>query len=275
MDHRMRNPYRRLDPFTEKDHGLFFGREDELSRLLDQVQAHDVTVLLGDRNVGKTSLLRAGLTPKLEELGYTVVYVGCLDSPVLRIQEALERLELGRIPIQSTSLLALLQNIVQRTTCCVLLLDHAEQLFTRASNEERHQFMLDIASLLRHGNSRLKLVVSMRQDLAYHLLELSAQVPDLYHRDHTLHLAGLRRESAYLALTAPSARTAFPFPAEVAQVCLDDLGQAYDLPDLQILGFELFEFAQRHNRPVTLTDYYAIGRSPAILDQFFAAMVDN
>jgi Cdc6-like AAA superfamily ATPase len=61
------SPYRGLTPYSEQDAPLFFGREDECDVVIDNMMASRLTLLYGASGVGKTSLLRAGVTHELLE----------------------------------------------------------------------------------------------------------------------------------------------------------------------------------------------------------------
>jgi WD40 repeat protein len=95
------NPWPGLEAFREADAAFFFGREharDELTRLVAQQR---LVVLYGRSGLGKTSLLRAGLFPKLRAAQYLPIYVRALfrstdataREPDLRMQvkAAIER----------------------------------------------------------------------------------------------------------------------------------------------------------------------------------------
>src|SRR6187549_1849621 len=64
-------------PYEERNADAFFGRKDDVARL-DQLLTGDahVVVLSAAAGVGKTSLLRAGLTPALVRRGLTVLTIG-------------------------------------------------------------------------------------------------------------------------------------------------------------------------------------------------------
>ena len=64
-------------PYEERNADAFFGRKDDAARL-DQLLTGDahVVVLSAGAGVGKTSLLRAGLTPALIRRGLTVITIG-------------------------------------------------------------------------------------------------------------------------------------------------------------------------------------------------------
>ena len=69
------NPWPGLESFEENAHAFFFGRDQEAGSLRDRVLDAPVTVLYGRSGLGKTSLLRAGLFPKLREENFLPVYV--------------------------------------------------------------------------------------------------------------------------------------------------------------------------------------------------------
>jgi tetratricopeptide (TPR) repeat protein len=69
------HPWPGLRSFSEDDSPYFFGREREIEALLDLVDRSQVTVLYGQSGLGKTSLLRAGLFPRLKPTDRLPVWV--------------------------------------------------------------------------------------------------------------------------------------------------------------------------------------------------------
>lgn len=63
------SPWPGLRSFTEGNRDFFFGRRQEANELTERVLHRRLTVLYGPSGLGKTSLLRAGLMPKLRGLG--------------------------------------------------------------------------------------------------------------------------------------------------------------------------------------------------------------
>src|SRR5262245_10047614 len=70
-----RHPWLGLDSFSEDTRGFFFGRDEEVAELARRVQRKLLTVLFGQSGLGKTSILRAGLVPRLRGHGYCPIYV--------------------------------------------------------------------------------------------------------------------------------------------------------------------------------------------------------
>ncbi|MBS0379142.1 MAG: hypothetical protein JSS29_11700 [Proteobacteria bacterium] len=89
-----RNPWLGLASFTEETRAYFFGRDAEIAELARRVQRKLLTVLFGQSGLGKTSILRAGLVPRLRAQGYCPVYVRIdyargTPEPAEQIKEAI------------------------------------------------------------------------------------------------------------------------------------------------------------------------------------------
>ena len=69
------HPWLGLDSFSEATRSWFHGRDEEVAELARRVQRKLLTVLFGQSGLGKTSILRAGIVPRLREQGYCPVYV--------------------------------------------------------------------------------------------------------------------------------------------------------------------------------------------------------
>lgn len=94
------SPYVRLRAYSEGEQGIFFGRAREITELLRLVEGDSVSILYGLSGVGKSSLLNAGLFPRLRDRNFLPVRVRLehteggegLTSQVLRaVEEAAER----------------------------------------------------------------------------------------------------------------------------------------------------------------------------------------
>jgi hypothetical protein len=75
------NPWPGLFWYTEEQAHLFFGREAETEELLRLIQRETLTVLFGRSGLGKTSLLRAGVFPRLRQQGFFPVVLRLDYSP--------------------------------------------------------------------------------------------------------------------------------------------------------------------------------------------------
>jgi len=89
-------PWPGLDAFTEALSPFFFGRDAEADELYRRVRRDLVTLLFGQSGLGKTSLLQAGLFPRLRWSGFLPILIR-LDysaqalSPASQVKAAIER----------------------------------------------------------------------------------------------------------------------------------------------------------------------------------------
>jgi class 3 adenylate cyclase len=60
------SPYKGLHAFEKEDQDLFFGRESAVRQLMDAVAASALVPVVGASGIGKSSLVQAGLLPRLE-----------------------------------------------------------------------------------------------------------------------------------------------------------------------------------------------------------------
>ncbi|MGH8135666.1 MAG: WD40 repeat domain-containing protein, partial [Steroidobacteraceae bacterium] len=69
------NPWLGLFSYSEETRAYFHGRDEETAELCRRVQRKLLTVLFGQSGLGKTSLLHAGIVPRLRSENYCPVYV--------------------------------------------------------------------------------------------------------------------------------------------------------------------------------------------------------
>ncbi len=68
-------PYRGMQKFSEEHKNLFFGRTKPIDEIFDLLKNNRLTVIFGRSGIGKSSLLNAGLLPKLRENFYLPVLI--------------------------------------------------------------------------------------------------------------------------------------------------------------------------------------------------------
>lgn len=79
---RSANPPAGTRPFFERDACWFLGRKDEAALLADLIQVRREVVLVGPPGRGKTSLVRAGVVPRLKQQGCRVLPIVRVGGPL-------------------------------------------------------------------------------------------------------------------------------------------------------------------------------------------------
>lgn len=89
------NPFKFLESYDEDDKDSFRGRDDEMEnffRFLEWNPGPRVIVIAGPSRAGKTSLVRAGLLPRLDQKKYLGVYLRCRKDPETHLPSDLIRI---------------------------------------------------------------------------------------------------------------------------------------------------------------------------------------
>ena len=168
------HPWLGLTSYTEESRAYFHGRDEEAAELARRVQRKNLTVLFGQSGLGKTSLLRAGLVPRLRGEGFCPVYVRVdyspeSPSPAEQIKQAIFRAtaEAGHwsrpgTAIEGESLWEflhhrgdLLRDASGRTLLPLLIFDQFEEIFTLAQADDRgrlraKEFLEELADLVEN-----------------------------------------------------------------------------------------------------------------------------
>lgn len=200
-------PYKFLTPYTAFDQELFFGRDNAVNQVLRRIREQPLLVLQGMANVGKTSLLAAGVIPRLvSQDRVLVVSVPDYFRPVKGIREALERnaesLQLTLPP--EHNLPALVRAVTNAVNgCLVLVFDHFERLFESSVDDETRAELIQGLVQARDAvePSNLRIVFSVRQEALPHLWKLLDRLPELAHASYEL--APLTPQEARAAILEP------------------------------------------------------------------------
>jgi hypothetical protein len=168
------NPWLGLFSYSEESRGYFHGRDEETAELARRVQRKLLTVLFGQSGLGKTSLLRAGIVPRLREEGFCPVYVRVdyaanTPSPAEQIKQAIFRASAAAghwtrpgAAVEGESLWEflhhrgdLLRDASGRTLLPLLIFDQFEEVFTLAQADEAgrrraNEFLRELADLVEN-----------------------------------------------------------------------------------------------------------------------------
>ncbi|HEY1502228.1 MAG TPA: YCF48-related protein [Acidobacteriaceae bacterium] len=214
------------DEFSRR---IFFGRDKASVALTDQILANRLVIVYAKSGSGKTSLLNAGVAPRLRDAGYAPLFVRVNDrkrGPLAAIFEGVraecDRQQLEFVAGDTSSLWSFFKTVefwrndVLLTP--VLIIDQFEELFTLQPLAEREKFLAELGSLLRgtppathdaeaSGVSAappsIRVVLSLREDFLGLLDEGSDRIPEIM--DHRYRLAPLSADMAGTAITGPAA----------------------------------------------------------------------
>ena len=271
-------PYRGLEPFGPSDADSFFGREPLIEQALKLASEHRLLAVVGPSGSGKSSLVLAGLLPRLkrgmlpdsENWRYLPPIVPGAD-PVrnlvglyLSVQDT-ERTEVDREiallmqdPAHLTEMLEQVQGVP-----FVISVDQFEEVFTLCHDEmARQMFVANLLGMTTSAKARHVVVLTLRTDFEWRI----ARFPAL---QDSMKLAEVRMTS----LNAGELREAIELPADlvglkfeeglVNRLIEDVLGEPAALPLLQFALLKLWDNRERNR--VTFASYVRLGSASAAL----------
>jgi DNA-binding SARP family transcriptional activator/WD40 repeat protein/molybdopterin-guanine dinucleotide biosynthesis protein len=231
------NPYQGLRPFDEADAAVFFGRDAVIDDLEEAVGRHRLVTVVGASGSGKSSLVRAGLVPRLREQGHTVVTMVPGDDPVAALRQALSEVSVRRG--KAPDLTALIGHVVAKTGPLVVVVDQFEECWTRAEADRRSE-LIDAVARLVDGGTDVRFVATIRADV----FDRPLQEPRLGEQISagTFVLAPLTPAQLGDAITLPAARAGVTVDEPVvADLVTDAAAQPGSLPLLQFTLAELYD----------------------------------
>ncbi|MET0458319.1 MAG: BTAD domain-containing putative transcriptional regulator, partial [Ilumatobacteraceae bacterium] len=244
------NPYKGLRPFDEADAATFFGREDDTDALTALVLAHGFSAVVGPSGSGKSSLVRAGLVPRLRSKGSLVVVAVPGADPVTQVLEALRQVTIGDHPRRALG--EALAAAVPSEGELIVVLDQFEELWTLAGADQRAEVL---AALTAATSTRV--VVTVRAD--FYDRPLADPVIGPLVREATFALAPLTPVELERAITAPASQVGVRLEAGLlADLVADVSAQPASLPLLQYALTDLYD--HRHGAAMTVTAYESMGR---------------
>ena len=229
-------PYPGLAAFGEDDRDLFFGRTELAIALAGRVRPGGVVAVVGASGSGKSSLVRAGVVPRLS--GAVVITPGVHP--------------LSALPADTSN---------------PIVVDQLEEIFTRCTDPAERSAFVD--RLLGHAHG---IVVTVRGDLYAQLAELPSLAAAAA-EDHVL-LSPLTANEMADAIEGPARARGFTLESGLVDVVLADART--EPGALPLVAHALREtWLRREGRTLTVAGYRAAGGVRGALIQTAELLYDG
>ncbi|BFU45116.1 hypothetical protein [Krasilnikovia sp. MM14-A1004] len=256
-------PYVGLAAFEQTDAERFFGRGSLTDDLVERLDRTPLLAVFGASGSGKSSLLRAGLLPRLDGPG---VLLTPGAEPLHELAAALARLGDG----PTGALLSELDAdpgaaglAVRRAAGnlgggrLVLVVDQFEEVFTLCRDERaRRRFVACLLAVADRCADRARVVLGVRADFYAHCARYADLVAAL--RDRQLLVGPMEADDLRAVVTGPARHTGLRVePGLVDAIVADAADQPGALP---LVSHALLEtWRRRQGRTLTLAGYRAAG----------------
>jgi Caspase domain/Pentapeptide repeats (8 copies) len=271
-------PYRGLDAFTPETAEFFFGREAEIQALVQQVYAHCFVPLIGASGSGKSSLVRAGLVPRLQELGWQVLEpIKPGSNPIAELKLAL-RSALTEDGIGEDEISRVYEYVDRQDLATVitglpepqrwlLVMDQFEEVFTLCTDRGlQAAFIQTLTSAMQQETPRLTIVTTMRADFVESCLAYGALTQVI--QSQAMYLGAMTREGLEAAIVQPAKRLNYGVEERLLAEMLRDVEtEANSLPLLQFALQQLWVQRDRARQCLTYAVYQQLGGVAGALNQ--------
>lgn len=284
-------PYVGLRVFSEEEQQKLFGLEDALNACLDHLYQQRTLVVTGSSSSGKSSLVFAGVLPRLKSDAASGSanwhYVTPFSPGVDPLANLVRVLGEGRIAnerwfwrqrreLQESPryLLYLLEDLFRVPT--VLVIDQFEEIFTLCANIElRKAFIRNLVTVLNQPNQRHTIIFLMRDGYDNHIGTLGDEFTVAFLAARLPPLEPPSEQGLRNAIEIPARHVNLHFDAGVTTHLAADLVQRPSpLPLLQYTGIKLWNMRERNR--VTQAVYRQIGSAEQLLvnqaDRFYETL---
>jgi WD40 repeat protein/energy-coupling factor transporter ATP-binding protein EcfA2 len=261
-------PYRGLSRFEKEQADLFFGRTQDIEDLVTKLGNERFVTVLGASGSGKSSLVRAGLLPRLEHdalpgsKAWRVIIFLPGSEPLRalanQLVHELPRIERKEVADRLVTQLGEGENGLRDTLTSwyadspaplLLVIDQFEELFTQCNSETRSAkacreatkgLIAGVADLVQSGGGDIRVVITLRADFLDRCLEFPVLRELLQDRQHLL--GDLGDEALREAIVLPAQKVGAFFEKGLVNLILrDGTGERGSLPLLQHALFELWK----------------------------------
>jgi formylglycine-generating enzyme required for sulfatase activity len=271
-------PYRGLLAYDLGDAEIFFGRERAIRDVLQHLARGALLVLHAESGAGKTSLLQAGIAPRLIGAGHLPLRVRAYDQNPVDVIKREFLPNLDQAPrLKATSLRDFLRQVGEvlgAAATLYLILDQFEEFFTQLDEPLRADFVKQLADCLDDPSLNVRWVLSLRAEYFSSLASFRPRIRNPFEND--CYLKALTREEARDVVAQPGAQQGVNFEADLIDRVLDDLGKnEIAPPQLQIVCEALFDALPAGETTITVALYDHAGGAAGILRDYLEQVLSR
>ncbi len=263
------SPYQGLRAFDQSTARFFFGRDEVVKALIEKLGSSSFVILVGASGSGKSSVVRAGLMPKLEQNGWKVLEpIQPGVDAIANIKSSLEKFFRHKDQLSTYSRihqqidvgnLRLVLEALPGSEKVLLVIDQFEELFTLCSNEEERQKFIDLLTDVARLAGRFVIVLTMRVDFEADCLNYPTFAKFL--DAQRISIPALLGQELERAITEPARFLGYQLEEGLLEAILRDVAQERNcLPLLQFALSKLWELRNQETKKLQVSQYKQLGQ---------------
>ncbi len=270
-------PFVGLSAFGREDRAYFFGRDREIEEILEDLKSTSIMAVIGDSGSGKSSLIKAGVIPKLLS-SHEVIETRPARNPFSELAHIVARVCKEKVDYSKADInyfineikskeaqkihTVLEQLFTEGNRPLLIYIDQFEELFTLCDENLQKSFMDTLLYLLKHQSTHLKIniIFTMRRDY-YNLLSDHKAFDEKIKATTTYLVKRMKNENLKEVIEKPLALLNVNKDEirQLSSIILKDMGEdSREITLLQIALTETWEKRGEHKNDLVAT-YIAIG----------------
>jgi len=284
------NPFPGLRPYRLSESHLFFGRRHHAQQIFDKLLAHRFVSVVGNSGSGKSSLVGAGVIPRLNQhaLDWSICSFRPAADPLESLSSALikhlskaktENESLGSIAqtLESSALglVQILRSFQNTSKPILILVDQFEELFRSDNQDTNHifsrnqQFIDLLLKAIQQQDVPIYVLITLRSDFLGEC-EAYTGLPEAINNGQYL-VPRMQRKDLRECITGPVSVAKKQITPRLVQQLLDELEDKQDqLPVMQhalMRTWEVWKAEDELNSPLDRQHYEQTGGLKEALSQ--------
>lgn len=238
-------PFRGLEAFRQEDARFFVGRSAIIVEAVSALADASFLAILGPSGSGKSSLVAAGITPRLE-------------TEARRHQQELRVRSMTPGKTPDVQFVAAVDELMMQPEPRLLIVDQFEETFVLCTDEAvRTRFASQLVAAATHSTpAALSIILAMRDDFMHDCAAHPALANLIQHK--RIVVGAMTDSELQTVVVQQAARGGYRLEANLANRMLDDVaGEPGAMPLLQQALTELWE--RRHGWWLRIAEYEKIG----------------
>jgi WD40 repeat protein len=279
------SPYKGLNSFKTEDWKSFFGRDDLILRLLEDIENQNLILLLGASGSGKSSAIQAGLISRLKEnldSKFTVITFQPDRTPFLSLYNSL--IQNNYQCEEEVTITQLAKNLQQKDdgSYWLFVIDDFEELFTLSNAQEAQFFIEDIVEtyeLLKNSSDcsvKIKIILAMRSEYLDNLSDYPHLIDIIVTQKNLQVIANINPKNLQLVIEQPALEHGVIFEEGLVETIVEDARKTTNyLPLLQYTLDCLWKREDLSDRVLKTSTYKQLGDLKQVLNERFDSIYNS